>query len=311
MAAGAGRLRLAFMGTPDFAVPILAALYGAGHEIAAVYTQPPRPARRGHHLTPSPVQARAEALGLTVRHPTSLKTAEVQAEFAALDLDAAVIAAYGLILPAAILEAPRLGCLNVHASLLPRWRGAAPIHRAILAGDRETGITIMQMDAGLDTGGIILGEMVMIEPWLDFAGLHDRLAAVGSRLILEALDWREAGHEAVPQPSEGVTYAAKITSAEAQLDWRRDAAANTRICRALGGWFMLGEERIKVLRAEAEPGEGTPGTVIDDDLGIACGSGIFRPLLLQRPGRAAGERRAFLNGLKVPMGTILPCPATN
>jgi len=312
----AGRLRLAFMGTPDFAVPILEALVAAGHEIAAVYSQPPRPTGRGHKTQPSPVQARAEALGLTVRHPVSLKPEEEKASFAALNLDAAVVAAYGLILPRAILEAPRLGCLNVHGSLLPRWRGAAPIQRALLAGDLETGITIMQMDVGLDTGAMLLKGTVPIGPEATAQSLHDALAAMGADLIVPALDGVAAGTLAAePQPEVGVTYAAKLTRDEGALDFREDAAVIDRKIRALnpwpGVWFAYQGERIKLLAARVEPGQGAPGTILDQDLAIACGGGVLRPTLLQRPGRAPVERRAFLNGSKIDPGVILPCPATN
>jgi len=310
------RLRLAFMGTPDFAVPILEALVAAGHEIAAVYSQPPRPTGRGHKTQPSPVQARAEALGLPVRHPISLKPDEEKAAFAALRLDAAVVAAYGLILPRAILEAPRLGCLNVHGSLLPRWRGAAPIQRALLAGDAETGITVMQMDVGLDTGAMLLKGTVPIGPDATAQSLHDTLATMGADLIVQALGAVAKGTLAAePQPEAGVTYAAKLTRDEGALDFREDAALLDRKIRALnpwpGVWFDYQGERIKLLAARVETGHGVPGTILDQDLAIACGSGVLRPTLLQRPGRAPVERRAFLNGTKIDSGVILPCPATN
>lgn len=306
------RLRLAFMGTPDFAVPVLDALIEAGHCVAAVYSQPPRPTGRGHHTQPSPVQTRAVALGIPVHHPTSLKPAEEQRAFAALDLDAAVVAAYGLILPKPILAAPRLGCLNVHASLLPRWRGAAPIQRALLAGDGETGVTIMQMEAGLDTGPMLLTGTVPIGPKTTASSLHDQLAALGAKLIVEALEGVAAGTvSATPQPEAGVTYAAKLDRDEARLDWREDAGFLERKVRALtpwpGVWFMLGTERIKVLAASVEAGgiTASPGTVIDGDLGIACAHGVFRPTVLQRPGRGPVERRAFLNGTPIPSGAVL------
>jgi methionyl-tRNA formyltransferase len=316
MTAPRSRLRLAFMGTPDFAVPVLDALVAAGHELAAVYSQPPRPTGRGHKTQPSPVQARAEALGLPVRHPVSLKPEEDKAAFAALGLDAAVVAAYGLILPRAILEAPRLGCLNVHGSLLPRWRGAAPIQRALMAGDTETGITIMQMDVGLDTGAMLLKGAVPIGADTTAGSLHDALAALGAELIVPALDGIAAGTlVAEPQPAVGVTYAAKLAREEGALDFREDAAVLDRKIRALnpwpGVWFEHHGERIKVLAATPETGHGTPGTIIDQDLGIACGTGVLRPTLLQRPGRAPVERRAFLNGTKIEPGQILPCPAIN
>ncbi|MEA2757001.1 MAG: methionyl-tRNA formyltransferase [Aliidongia sp.] len=305
------RLRLAFMGTPDFAVPVLDALVEADHEVAAVYSQPPRPTGRGHRTQPSPVQARAESLGLAVRHPTSLKSPEIQAEFAALGLDTAVVAAYGLILPRAILDAPRLGCVNVHASLLPRWRGAAPIQRALLAGDSATGVTIMQMEAGLDTGPMLLAGSVPIGPTTNATGLQATLAALGARLILDALDGVAAGTLAPqPQPKAGVTYAAKLTRADCGLDWHEPASRLERRIRALTPWpgvsISLGGERVKLLAAIVEAGPaGDPGLVIDDDLGIACGQGVLRPMLLQRPGRGPVDRRAFLNGQKIARGTIL------
>ena len=304
------------MGTPDFAVPVLDALVAAGHELAAVYSQPPRPTGRGHKTQASPVQARAEALGIPVRHPVSLKPEEEKAAFAALGLDAAVVFAYGLILPRAILDAPRLGCLNVHGSLLPRWRGAAPIQRALLAGDAETGVTIMQMDAGLDTGAMLLKGVVPIGPDATAQSLFDQVTALGAELILPALDGVASGTlTPEPQPEAGVTYAAKLTREEGVLDFRQDIAKLDRKIRALnpwpGVWFEYQGERIKLLAASIEDGQGVPGTVIDHDLGIACGTGVLRPILLQRPGRGPVERRAFLNGTKIEPGVILPCPATN
>ena len=304
------------MGTPDFAVPVLDALVAAGHEIAAVYSQPPRPTGRGHRTQPSPVQARAEALGLAVRHPVSLKPEDEKAAFAALGLDAAVVAAYGLILPRAILDAPRLGCLNVHGSILPRWRGAAPIQRALMAGDTETGITIMQMDVGLDTGAMLLKGTVPVGPETTAQSLHDALAALGAELIVPALDGVAAGTLLPePQPEAGVTYAAKLVREEGALDFREDAAVLDRKIRALnpwpGTWFEYQGERIKLLAARPEDGHGVPGTILDGDLAIACGTGVLRPTLLQRAGRAPVERRAFLNGTKIDPGVILPCPATN
>jgi methionyl-tRNA formyltransferase len=312
------KLRLAFMGTPDFAVPVLAALIAAGHEIAAVYCQPPRPSGRGHRTQPSPVHEFAVSHGLAVRHPISLRTSEAQAEFAALALDAAVVAAYGLILPKPILAAPRLGCINVHASLLPRWRGAAPIQRAILAGDGTTGVTIMQMDEGLDTGAILLAESVPIGPATTAGTLHDTLAALGSRLAVDALDRLAAGAlPARPQPSEGVTYAAKLRRDEGRLDWRRPAVELERAVRALnpwpGTWLESAGERIKVLAAEltAESAGAAPGTVLDDRLAIACAAGALRPTLLQRGGRGAADAASFLRGFPIRAGDVLPCPATS
>jgi methionyl-tRNA formyltransferase len=304
------RLRLAFMGTPDFATASLAALIAAGHEIALVYSQPPRPAGRGHKPRPSPVQALAERRGLAVATPATLKDPAEQARFAALGLDAAVVVAYGLLLPNAILRAPRIGCYNVHASLLPRWRGAAPIQRAILAGDAETGVTIMQMDEGLDTGPTLLSERIAIAPDETGASLHDRLAALGARLIVEALDQLAAGKLApAPQPAEGATYAAKLTREDGRLDWRRAADELARRVRALnpwpGAWFEAGGERIKVLAAEPAAGGGPPGHILDDRLTVACGAGALRLLTVQRPGKAALPADAFLRGFAVAPGAVL------
>lgn len=314
------RLRLAFMGSPAFSVPALHALYGAGHEIAAVYCQPPRPAGRGHAVAPCPVHRAAEALGLPVRTPARLRKDAAEHEaFAALDLDAAVVAAYGLILPQAMLDAPRRGCLNIHASLLPRWRGAAPIQAAVLAGDARTGITVMQMDAGLDTGAMLLRAAVPIGPDTTAAGLHDTLAEMGARLILRALDERPVP---VPQPAEGATYAPKLTREDGRLDWSQPADALDRRVRALnpwpGTWTTLGTtlettfgtvpggEVLKVLAARPEPGEGDPGAVLDDRLLVACGAGgALRLLRVQRPGRAPMDAEAMLRGHPVPAGTRL------
>ena len=301
--------RLAFMGTPDFAVAILDALIAAGHDIAAVYSQPPREAGRGHRVMPSPVQKRAEEAGLMVRHPARLGPEEA-AEFAALNLDVAVVAAYGLILPKAVLAAPRLGCLNVHASLLPRWRGAAPIERAILTGDVETGVTIMQMEAGLDTGPMLLREAVAIDARATASSLHDELAALGARLIVDALD-RIEQLTPRPQPSEGVTYAKKISRDEGRIDWRNPAVEIERQVRALDAWFDAKGERIKLRAAELVPGQGAPGTVLDAAPTIACGTGALRLVNLQRPGRAPLDGAAFLRGFALPPGTVLPCPATS
>jgi methionyl-tRNA formyltransferase len=305
------RLRLAFMGTPDFAQVSLAALIEAGHEIAMVYSQPPRPAGRGQKPRPSPVHALAERHGLPVATPASLKDPAEQARFAALGLDAAVVVAYGLILPGPILASPRRGCLNVHASLLPRWRGAAPIQRAILAGDRETGVTIMQMDEGLDTGPMLLSERVPIAPNDTAAELHDRLAALGARLVVEALARLAAGSlVATPQPAAGATYAAKLRREEGRLDWRRPAEELARLVRALnpwpGAWLEVGGERIKVLAAEAAAGSGQPGQLLDDRLTVACGTGALSLLSVQRPGKAPLPAAAFLRGFALPPGTVLP-----
>ena len=316
-------LDLVFMGTPAFAATILEALIEAGHRIRAVYTQPPRPAGRGHRPHPSPVQLLAIQHRISVRCPVSLRTQDAQATFSALGADAAVVAAYGLILPRAILAAPRLACLNVHASLLPRWRGAAPIQHALLAGDSETGITIMQVEEGLDTGPIVLQQALPIAPGVSAAELSEALAALGARLIVEALDGVARGTLATrPQPQEGVTYARKINREDGRLDWRLPAAVLGRRVRALDPWpgaffegprIRDGGERIRVLAAIALPesAPGTPGTVLDEQLSIACGDGILRPLLVQRAGRAAVEVAAFLRGHPIAAGTVLPCPATS
>ncbi len=300
-------LRLAFMGSPAFAVPTLRALHAAGHEVCAVYSQPPRPAGRGRALTPCPVHEAAVSLGLPVRTPARLRTdAAEHAAFAALELDAAVVAAYGLILPPAMLAAPRRGCLNVHASLLPRWRGAAPIQAAVLAGDAETGVTLMQMDAGLDTGAMLLRGRVPIGPRTTSADLHDALAALGADLILQALQDPPAP---VPQPAEGATYAPKLTRNSGRLDWTQPAALLDRQVRAFtpwpGAWAALDMETLKVLRAEPAEGAGPPGTVLDGALRVACGEGALRLLRVQRPGRAPMEADALLRGFPVPPGTLL------
>lgn len=298
------------MGTPDFSVPALKALIDAGHEIAAVYSQPPRPAGRGHKLTPSPVHAYAESQGIDVRTPKSLRNAEAQAALAALNLDCAVVVAYGLILPKPILEAPRLGCVNIHASLLPRWRGAAPIQRAIQAGDAESGVTIMQMDEGLDTGPMLLSESVPITAETTGQSLHDALSDMGGRMIVAALDGLDTGTlKPVAQPEAGVTYAAKLTKEEALLDWTKPAAELERQIRAFDPWpgsfFLHQGERLKVLNAELAAGSGTPGTVLDDALTVACGTGALRLLRVQRPGKAAMDAGALLRGYPLPKGTIL------
>src|SRR5580704_16612212 len=303
------------MGTPEFAATILAALSAAGHRIKAAYSQPPRPAGRGHHLQPSPVQALAEQHGIPVRVPANLRAPETQAEFAAIEADAAVVAAYGFLLPPAILQAPGLGCLNVHASLLPRWRGAAPIQRAILEGDRETGITIMQMDPGLDTGAMLLREAVAIGATTTAGELTEALAVLGGKLIVEALG-RLDELKPQPQPETGITYAKKINRDEAGLDWRLPAARLERQIRAFDPWpgaqFHFGDERIRVLAAEVQPrAEAAPGTVLDAELAVACGNGALRPTRLQRAGRAPMDTAALLRGFAIPPGTVLPCPATS
>jgi methionyl-tRNA formyltransferase len=306
------------MGTPGFAATILSALIEAGHNILAIYTQPARPAGRGHRLQPSHVQRLATQNGLFVRSPATLKAEAEQAAFAALHADAGVVAAYGLILPHAVLAAPRLGCLNVHPSLLPRWRGAAPIQRALLAGDSETGVTIMQMDEGLDTGPILLQQTVPIAPDATAAGLAAELAAVGGKLMLTALDGLSQGQLAThPQPQDDATYAPRISREEGRLDWRRPSMELERRVRALDPWpgafFEFRGERIRVHAAVALPGPagGIAGAVLDDRLAVACGEGVLRLLQLQRPGRAALQAPAFLRGFPIDRGTVLPCPATS
>jgi methionyl-tRNA formyltransferase len=300
-------MRLAFMGSPEFAVPTLQALHDAGHEIAAVYCQPPRPAGRGQALQPSPVQRRAEALGLPVRTPARLRRdAAEHAVFAALELDVAVVAAYGLILPPVMLEAPRHGCLNVHASLLPRWRGAAPIQAAILAGDTVSGVTIMQMDAGLDTGPMLLRGEVPLGPRATTPELHDALAELAPKLLLRVLQ-----HPPTPvaQPDEGVTYAEKLTRESGRMDWTQEAVALDRRVRALNPWpgtlCAVATEPLKVLAAEPVAGSGEPGTVLDEALTVACGSGALRLLRVQAPGRAEVDAAAFQRGRRIAPGTRL------
>jgi len=302
-------MRIAFLGTPDFSVPALDALRAAGHDIACVYTQPPRPAGRGQAARRSPVHDHAAALDIPVRTPSSLRDADAQADFAVLDLDAAVVVAYGLILPQPVLDAPRHGCINIHASLLPRWRGAAPIQRAILAGDSETGVTIMQMDAGLDTGPELLRAAVPITGQTDAGMLHDALAEMGGRLIVEALAGIEAGTlPAVAQPEAGATYAAKIERGEERIDWTQTAAQLDRHVRAFapwpGAWFAHDGERIKLLAAEPVDGNGAPGEVLDDALTVACGDGALRLVTVQRAGKAALAAADFLRGRPVAPGVV-------
>jgi methionyl-tRNA formyltransferase len=298
-------MRIAFMGTPEFAIPTLDALVAAGHDVAAVYCQPPRRAGRGKSLTPTPVHARAEALGLTVRHPATLRDEAAQAAFAALDLDIAVVAAYGLILPMPILTAPRLGCLNVHGSLLPRWRGAAPIQRAILAGDETTGVMIMQMERGLDTGPMLATFVTPIGR--KTAGdLTDELAVAGAALMVKVLADLTA-FPPVIQPDDGVTYAAKIDKAESRIDFSVDAVQVDRQIRAFnpvpGAWFEYAGERIRVHACDVIDRSAVPGTVIDDRLSIACGSGAIRPTLVQRAGRGVMAAAELLRGFALPAGT--------
>jgi len=300
-------MRLAFMGSPEFSVPALTALHETGHTIAAVYSQPPRPVGRGHAVHPCPVHAAAERLGLEVRTPVRLRTDEAaQAEFAALELDAAVVVAYGLILPPAMLAAPRRGCLNIHASLLPRWRGAAPIQAAVRAGDAETGVTIMRMDAGLDTGPMLLAEHVPITATTTAATLHHALAAIGARLILRTL--AEDPPE-TPQPEAGASYAPKLTRADARIDWTGDAIAIERQVRAFDPWpgtfTLLDGAMLKVLAAVLADDRGAPGFVLDDRLTVACGRGAVRLVRVQIAGRAPMEAEAFLRGHKIPAGMRL------
>lgn len=308
-------LRLAFMGSPDFAVPVLAEILAQGHEVVCVYAQPPRPAGRGQAERKTAVHQFAEAHGLPVRTPKSLKGAAEQQAFAALDLDVAVVVAYGLILPKAILDAPKLGCLNLHASLLPRWRGAAPIHRAIMAGDTETGVMVMQMDEGLDTGPVLLGERVPIGPRETTGSLHDKLSQTGASLMGRALAALSRGSlDAVPQAEDGVTYAAKIDKAEARLDWTRPADELDRLVRGLtpfpGAFFEMetpkGKVRVKVLRAEPVDDEGAPGEVLGHGLTIACGSGALRIDDVQPAGKGSMSAEAFLRGTPLPVGALLP-----
>ena len=294
------------MGSPDFAVPTLQALVDAAHEVVCVYTQPPRPGgRRGKELTPTAVHKRAERLGIEVRHPASLKSSEEQETFAALDADIAVVAAYGLILPQAILDAPRLGCLNVHASLLPAWRGAAPIHRSIMAGDEVTGVTIMQMEAGLDTGAMLATVRTPVEDKTT-GELTEELAELGAQLMVGTLIDLEA-LQAIEQDHDAATYAKKIDKAEARIDWSRPAEEVVRQIHGLspfpGAWFDLDGTRVKVLRAEVVDGSGEAGTILDDALSIACGESAIRPLRLQRAGKPKMDRDEFLRGNAVAKGT--------
>ena len=308
-------LRVIFMGTPDFSVPTLRAIAEAGHEIAAVYTQPPRAAgRRGLELTPSPVQREAERLGLDVRTPTSLKGEAEQQAFAGLQADVAVVVAYGLLLPKAILDAPRLGCLNGHASLLPRWRGAAPIQRAIMAGDTETGMMVMKMEEGLDTGPVAMVEKIAIGPDMTAGELHDRLMAQGASLMVEAL--AQLGINCLtftPQATEGVTYARKIDKSETRVDWTRPSGEVHNHIRGLspfpGAWCEVEiggrMERLKLLRSTLSDGVGESGGILDDRLTVACGSGAVRLVEVQRAGGRPAAAQEFLRGAKIEKGTKL------
>ena len=309
------RFRIAFMGSPDFAVPALAELRARGRDVACVYSQPPRPAGRGQTLRKTPVHAFAEAHGITVRTPKSLKKTPEQDEFAALDLDLAVVVAYGLILPKAVLDAPRLGCVNLHGSLLPRWRGAAPIQRALMAGDRETGVQVMGMEEGLDTGPVFSTARTSIEPDDTAQTLHDRLAALGGPLLADAVDAIEAGRaREMPQSGEGVTYAKKIDPAEARIDWTKSAREIDLQIRGLspypGAWFEMPggarAVRMKALlsRPGLEPGlgRGAPGDVLDDELLVACGDGAVRLLRVQREGKQALDASDFQRGAPIRAG---------
>ena len=301
-------MRIIFMGTPDFAVPALVALHEAGHEIVCVYSQPPSRSGRGKQLRPSPVHAKAEVLGLEVRTPKSLKPAEEKEAFAALGADVAVVAAYGLILPQAVLDAPAHGCLNIHASILPRWRGAAPIHRAVMAGDEETGVTIMQMEAGLDTGPMV--HIVRTPVAAKTTGeLTAELAELGAGAMVEVLAGLD-GYAPQAQDDALATYAPKIDKAEARIDWSRPASELVRHVHGLapfpGAWFELAGERVKLLLAEEVEVSGEPGTVLDEDFAIACGAGAIRPVRLQRAGKPAMNRADFLRGRSVDVGIVLP-----
>lgn len=303
-------LRLAFMGSPGFALPALGALLDAGHDVACVYSQPPRPAGRGQQERPTPVHAFAAERGIEVRTPKSLKRAEEQAAFAALNLDLAIVVAYGLILPKPILDAPRLGALNLHGSLLPRWRGAAPIQRAIMAGDRVTGVQVMRMEEGLDAGPVLATAETPIDADDNASTLHDRLSALGAALLIETLGNLERGDaREIPQAAEGVTYAHKITPADTRIDWTRPAREIDAHIRGLapspGAWFELGGARVKALHSRLGQGEGAPGEALDDAFLIACGEGAVRLLTVQREGRGPLSAADFLRGTAVVAGTRL------
>jgi methionyl-tRNA formyltransferase len=303
-------LRLIFMGTPDFAVPTLIALADAGHDIAAVYTGAPKPrGRRGLDLQSTPVEREARRRGLLVLTPANFKSGEAQAAFRAHNADAAVVVAYGLILPKPILDAPRLGCVNVHASLLPRWRGAAPINRAIMEGDTESGVTIMKMNEGLDTGPTAMVEPIAIGPDMTAGDLHDELARLGAALIVRALVEIESGAKSTPQPAQGVSYAEKIKKGETRIDWAQPWRQVHNHIRGLlpfpGAWFDLGGARIKALRSTRGEGKGKPGVALDERLTIACGDGAVRLTQVQGEGRKAMNAEEFLRGTPVKVGTQL------
>jgi methionyl-tRNA formyltransferase len=307
-------MRLAFMGTPDFAVPALINLIDEGHEVVCVYTQPPKPSGRGQKINKTPIHRLAEEHNIEVRTPKSLKSSEAQEAFAALNVDAAIVAAYGLILPKKILEAPKFGCINIHASLLPRWRGAAPIHRALLAGDKKTGITIMQMDEGLDTGPMISQAKVAITPQMTAADLHDTLSLLGGKLLIETLNQNQI--LARSQPEVGVTYAHKISKAESEIDWTKPANQIERKIRAFTPWpgtfFCYGDDKIRILAAEVIKNaiSVTPGQVCDDGLTISCGEGALRLLKLQRPGKKPMQIDEFLRGFEIKSGSNVICNGT-
>ncbi|MBV9630199.1 MAG: methionyl-tRNA formyltransferase [Xanthobacteraceae bacterium] len=304
-------LRLIFMGTPDFAVPTLVDIVGRGHDVVAVYTRAPRPAGRGMELRPSPVEQAARGFGLNVLTPATLRTTEAQELFRAHDAAAAVVVAYGLILPKPILEGVELGCFNLHASLLPRWRGAAPINRAVMAGDAESGVMVMRMDEGLDTGPVALAERVAIAPDMTAGELHDALAPIGADLMGRALAALERGALALtPQPTSGITYAAKIANAETRIDWAKPWQAVHDHIRGLspfpGAWCELPDgARAKVLRTTRGEGTGAPGTVVDDQLTVACGEGSVRILELQRAGKQVMKARDFLRGAQIARGAVV------
>jgi methionyl-tRNA formyltransferase len=303
-------LRLVFMGTPDFAVPTLIEIVGRGHEVAAVYTRAPKPSGRGMELTPSPIEREARRFGLAVRTPKTLRSEEEAAELRALGADAAVVVAYGLILPPPILDGVRLGCFNLHASLLPRWRGAAPIHRAVMAGDAQSGVMVMRMDEGLDTGPVAMAERVPIGPDMTAGELHDLLAPLGADLMVRALSALERDSLTLtPQPEAGVTYATKIDKVETRIDWSRSWRQVHDHCRGLapfpGAWFEIGGTRMKVLRTTRGEGSGAPGTVLDEPLTIACGDGAVRILELQRAGRGPMGAEEFLRGTRLAPGSVV------
>jgi methionyl-tRNA formyltransferase len=303
-------LRIAFMGSPEFSVPTLEAVLAAGHEVACVYSQPPRPAGRGKQLTKTAVHEAAERHGIEVRTPLNFKAAEDRAAFAALKLDTAVVVAYGLLLPKAVLDAPRLGCFNIHGSILPRWRGAAPIHRAVMAGDAITGVQVMKMDVGLDTGPVMLTATTPISEDDTTGDVHDRLSVLGAALMVEGLALLEAGPVVLQsQADEGVTHAAKVSPAEARIDWRKSGAEVAAHIRGLspfpGAWFEDEGQRVKVLHAKADAGSGKAGDVLDDGLLVACGSGAVRLTRLQRAGKGQMTMEEFQRGARIGKGRTL------